>query len=111
MCVNLQNQKYHIKNIAYSEWEYFNELEKYAKKSRKELESEYQLFLESHPRKSKNFINTTDSFGDNIQNAKNVKYVFDGDILENVSYSYFVDDVTDSMDINYGYGNTILQYD
>ncbi len=111
MCVNLQNQEYHIKNIAYSESEYWSELEKYARKSRKELESEYQWFLINHPRKSTNFINTTDSFGDNIQNAKNVKYVFDGDILENVSYSYFVDDVTDCMDINYGYGNTILQYD
>ncbi len=111
MCVNLNNQKYAIKNITYSKEEFFREREKYQKKTLREQKDEYALFLLSEPRKSKNHINVFHGTGENLQNAKEVKYVFEGDLLENVSYSYFVDDVKDSMDVNYGYANTVLNFE
>lgn len=101
MCVNLTNQKYAIKNKIYIEEEYHTERKRYMKMTKKELRNEYEFFLGSQPRKSNNHTKTVTCFGENLQNAKESKYVFDGDILENVSYSYFVDDVKDSMDVNY----------
>jgi hypothetical protein len=111
MGVNLRNKKFYIKNIWYTEIEYAKELAKYNLRSPAQLKLEYQNFLSLQPRKSQHHINTINSIGENLQNAKNVKYTFDGDMLENISYSWFVDDVTDCMDINYWYGNTVLQYD
>lgn len=77
-------------------------IEECKKKSRKELEKEFQEFLMSQPHRANNFLNTELCFGENLQNTRNAKVVFDGDNLQNVAYSYFVDDVKDTMDVNYG---------
>ncbi len=111
MCINLHNKRFYIKNLEYSKEEYFRQINEYKKKSSRELKNEWSEFLLSEPHKSNNFINGELCFGGNLQNAKNAKYVFDGDSLENIAYSYFVDDVKDSMDVNYGQWNTILQYE
>jgi hypothetical protein len=111
MCSNLRNKKYHIKNREYSEKEYLQEIQKYSQISHKNIKIEYVRFLLAQVRKYANIQNSIEVQGDNIQNAKNVKFVFDGDILENVAYSAFVDDVKDSVDLNYGNANTILQYE
>lgn len=56
----------------------------------------------NEPHRASNFLNVEKSFGENLQNTKHAKVVFDGDNLENIAYSYFVDDVKDCMDVNYG---------
>ncbi len=111
MCINLENKKYYIKNIAYTETEYRAKIEEYKQVPIKQIFEEYALFLTSQPHKWYNHIQVENWTWDNVQSAKNIKNVFDGDILENVAYSAFVDDVTECMDIDYWYGNTVLQYE
>lgn len=111
MCVNLKNKRFYIKNRAYTEEDYRAKIREYRQSSIKNLQDEYALFLRDQVRKWRNLIHVENGYWDNVQNAKNIKHVFDWDILENVSYSGFVDDVTHCMDIDYGYGNTVLQYE
>ncbi|MBU0648358.1 hypothetical protein KJ855_04230, partial [Patescibacteria group bacterium] len=56
-------------------------------------------------------IGTENVTGDNIENAKNCQAVFDGNNLENVSYSMFVNDTKDTQDINYGCDEVALNYE
>ncbi len=111
MSTNLRNKRFYIKNKEYLKEEYYALLEGYKKKSRKELEREFGDFLMSQPHRANNFLNTEQCFGENLQNTKNAKVVFDGDELHDVAYSYFVDDVRDAMDVNYGQWHTALQYE
>lgn len=111
MCLNLENKKYSIKNVEYSESEYREKRKEYDKMSYKALSDEYTQFITHEPRKYAHLIQTENTLGDNIQHAKDGKYVFDGDMIENVSYSYFIDYIKDSMDINYGNINNALQYE
>ncbi len=111
MCINLQNKKYCIKNVEYSESEYREKRDEYEKISQGILISEYSAFITNEPRKQGHIIQVENTLGDNIQNAKDGKYVFDGDMIENVSYSYFIDYIKDSMDVNYGNINNVLQYE
>ena len=111
MCVNLTNKKYYIKNISYSPVDYKKELEKYGAKSNTGLLQEFSRFLSTQIRRANNFTNVVESSGENLQNTKKSKCTFDWADLEDVYYSYFVDAVTDSMDVNYGQWNTTLQYE
>lgn len=99
--INLYNKKYCINNIEYEENEYFEK-----KKELKELPSSRLLtlksqYLELAPRKESHILSSENALGNALRNAKNVAYVYDGDKLENVKYSAFVDDVSDAYDINY----------
>lgn len=68
-------------------------------------------FFQDIPRREGYVLQSENSYGNAIRNAKDTTYVFDGDMLERVKYSAFVDDVSDAYDINYGYGETRLQYE
>ena len=111
MCSNQRNKKFYFKNMPYSENEYKQILKNYCEKPAKEIRQEFFNFLLSTPHRSANIFNTMWWLGDNIQNAKEIKYVFDGDQIENVAYSWFVDDTYDSMDLDYGNINTRLNYE
>lgn len=111
MCINLENKKFYIKNKQYTEEGYKNELARYQELSKKEQQKEFQNFIAPQPQKLSHIISSEMILGENIQNAKNGKYIFDGDDIENVAYSYFIDHIKDSMDVNYGNINNKLQYE
>jgi hypothetical protein len=111
MCSDLKNKQFCIKNIQYSKFWYFEEIKKYENKTFLDRLSEYNRFKISIPKKYANIQSSINCTWDNILNAKNIKQVFDWELLEDVRYSNFVDDVKDSMDLNYWYWNTVLNYD
>ncbi len=99
--INLRNKKYCINNREYDKNEYFekkSELKMLLTSKLLSLKSEY--FMKT-PRKESHILSSENALGNALRNAKNVTYVFDGDQLENVKYSAFVDDVSDTYDINY----------
>jgi hypothetical protein len=111
LSVWLRNTMYCIENISYTKEEYFEKKSELEKLGHKKLREIFRSFSLTIPKRSENTINTENSYGNSIRNARNVVNVFDGDQLDNVRYSAFVDDVHDTYDINYGYGETHLQYD
>ena len=79
--------------------------------NRDDFHIEKRKFIDGIPKKTSNILNSERIYGNNVKNSHQSKYVFDGDELDSVDYSAFVDYVKDAMDINYGYGNTQLQYE
>jgi Zn ribbon nucleic-acid-binding protein len=111
LSMNLRNKKYYILNQEYSKEEYQKKKEELKKLSNSELLKIQNELFKDIPRREWYRINCGNSYGNAIRNAKDATYVFDGDMLERVKYSAFVDDVSDSYDVNYGYGETRLQYE
>ena len=89
-CVNLKNKKHHFFNVPYTKEEYekkLKELDLGSFASLERLKKEFLEFKLKFPHKYSRNINTVDSLGDGLKNAKNCFYCFNAaDDVENCKY-------------------------
>jgi hypothetical protein len=64
------------------------------------LRHEFTELIRSSLRKYANLIQTVDSTGDNLVNAKNAKNTFDSENVENIRYSWRLSNFKDAYDIS-----------
>lgn len=90
-CVGLRSKRYCIFNTQYSKEDYKKERANYDLGSyaiRKDIAKRFEELVLKHPRKYAVIRNAPNCTGDNIINAKNCKYVFQGvHDVENCKYS------------------------
>ncbi|MFA6999636.1 MAG: hypothetical protein WC241_00815 [Candidatus Paceibacterota bacterium] len=106
-CVNLRNKKYYIFNQQHTKDKYLKEKEKIDFGSYKilsEFKTKYKDYILKYPRKYAIILKSFNVVGDNIMNAKNVKYGFDvyGDIEDSKFVAHGLG-AKDSYDM-YGFG-------
>jgi len=112
-CVGLRNKSYCIFNVQYSKEEYEKKRSEYQFDTRHAIEQMKKDFTEfslTFPRRFASLKNVEHVTGENIQNGKNCRELFDAIDVENVSYGQFVQETRDAMDINYGFQSE-LQYE
>ncbi len=106
-CVNLRNKRYHIFNKPYSKDEYQKERVKYDFGSYKNLQAfkkEFDEFDRKFPREFASLIRSVDTTGDQVGDAKNCKFCFDGyGETEDSKYAIHAQGLKDSYD-GYGFG-------
>lgn len=115
-CWNLRGKQYHIWNQPYTKEEYTRKLKEmhlgnYQEFSR--IQDEFKKRVSQTINKYAHILKSTNSTGDNIQNARNCKSCFDlaGNNYENSKFSHYVGlGLKDSYDI-YGLSNGELLYD
>ena len=102
-CVNLRNKSYHIFNKPCTKEEYKKELEKLDFGSYTTLlavKEKFKKFIQHHPRKYANVVHIRNVTGDNVRDAKNAYYCFDGENVENFKYGEWLGyKLRDSYDI------------
>lgn len=110
----LRNKRWCVLNQQYTEQEYRRLIGGHDFGSRtaaSSLRKQFNGFLKDFPKRFAYLKQTENVRGDNIQNAKNCSFVFDGGNLEDVHYAQFIQDTRDAMDVNYCCDNTELHYD
>ena len=116
-CVNLRNKTHCIFNVQYSKEEYEEkkkELNLGSYKKLSEFENLYNKFVLNFPRRYASVIKSTGSTGDNIMNAKNIKYCFDvcyGGNAEDSKYLIHCVNIKDSYDMYGAGGGSSLMYE
>ena len=113
-CINLHNKSHHIFNKPYSKEEYEIERKKYdlgSLRALQEFKKKFREFILQHPRRFAFVVQSVDTTGDNIINAKNCKDSFDvfGEV-ENARYVAHAKSLKDAYD-GYGVGMGELIYE
>ena len=110
MCSGLRNQSYCYKNKKVTPQEYAEILARYNLGSFSvinQLHQEYSDFLSEMPQLFATLLRTEEVTGDNISEAKRCERVFDGGKLEDVHNCHFVNECTDTGDVNIGWQQTL----
>ncbi|MFA4930958.1 MAG: hypothetical protein WC570_03795 [Patescibacteria group bacterium] len=113
-CLNLQNKSHCIFNEQYTKEEYEKkkaELRLYLWSNIEKYRQQFAEWVKKFPHRFAQLIGTENVTGDNVENAKDCRAVFDGNNLENVSYAMFVNDTRDSRDVNYACDGTEWNYE
>ncbi len=99
---NLRNKQYYFKNQRMSKEDYFKAIESLHLNTYSGVEKakdKFQEILKNAIHKYGSIYMAVNVTGDYIHDARNVKYGFDTNSAENISYGNRVIDVKDSMDI------------
>jgi len=101
-CVNLRNKKYHIFNKPYTKEAYSEFIKGFnsgSYKSLKEMKQKAHEFWLKFPMRFTLAINVVNSTGEHIERTKNVHQGYSVHESENVKYSQFIENMTDSYDV------------
>ena len=112
-CVGLVNREYMIYNRSVSKEEFqafMAEFRSDPAKRREYIQKFEELKDRSH-RRCLDMLQSENSTGDNLRNAKNCHDVYDGSEIENVSYSTELHDAKDCMDVDVWGEKTSLVYE
>ena len=104
LCANLRNKEYFIRNKSYSKEEYFKILGDMNLGSFEFLESTKKAFMSlrlSVLHRYANILKSFNSTGDDISNAKNAKFCFEGYDIENAKYCFRTPGIKDCMDTDF----------
>lgn len=104
-CKNLVNKQYHVYNKPVSQEEFASIVQQYcngSQASRYGALEKTKQFRDILAEKSLELENTEESYGQNLVNAKNCAFVYDGANLEDVAYSSVVNGTSSSRDFDVG---------
>jgi hypothetical protein len=107
-CVNLRNQSYHFFNEKFSKEEYEEKLKEIRGSRSKmgEMIAKFEDHAKKFPKRATQNINTVNSTGDYLFDAKNSKACFESGDLEDCAYISAARKEKDSYDIIAGIGAT-----
>ncbi|MBI4836566.1 MAG: hypothetical protein HY817_04885 [Candidatus Abawacabacteria bacterium] len=112
--VNLRNKSYCIFNKQYSKEDFAQEKAKWqfgSYAALQKMQADFASVVRGAPHLFAHLKQVENVTGDNVHNAKDCTSVFNGSNLDHVSYTRFVQDAQNCMDVNFGCDQTILNYE
>ena len=112
LCTHLRNKKYCIFNIQYTQEEYADQLKKYHKEyTFPQLLAHYQKLITDTYRKHLSLTQTEQTYGNNVQFAKDCAYLSDASHVQNVKYGQYLQDCKEMQDCDYNCCDSALGYE